>query len=128
MVGLLAIVLIAMGAGAFAFVHYSQRPVANAAISSADLPLTTRNSAAAWVAGQVAAADLVACDPVMCRALETHGMAAARLRLLWPGSENLAAPRWWWPRRPCRATWAPGWTRWTRLGSSPGSVPGTGRS
>ena len=90
MVGLLAIVLIAMGAGAFAFVHYSQRPVANAAISSADLPLTTRNSAAAWVAGQVAAADLVACDPVMCRALETHGMAAARLRLLWPGSENLA--------------------------------------
>jgi hypothetical protein len=88
--GLLAAVLIAMGAGAFLFVHYSHRPVASAAISSADLPLTTRNNAAAWVAGQVAAGDVVACDPVMCHALETRGMAAARLQMLWPGSENLA--------------------------------------
>jgi hypothetical protein len=88
--GLLAVVLIAMGAGAFLFVHYSHHPVASAAISSADLPLTTRNNAAAWVAGQVAAGDVVACDPVMCHALETHGMAAGRLQMLWPGSENLA--------------------------------------
>ena len=80
----------AMGAGAFVFVHYGHRPVENAVVSSADLPLTTRNSAAAWVAGQVAAADVVACDPVMCRALETHGMTSARLRLLWPGSDSLA--------------------------------------
>jgi hypothetical protein len=88
--GLLAVVLIAMGAGAFLFVHYSHHPVASAAISSADLPLTTRNDAAAWVAGQVAAGDKVACDPVMCHALETQGMAAARLQMLWPGRENLA--------------------------------------
>jgi hypothetical protein len=88
--GLLAIVLLAMGAGAFMFVHYGHRPVASAAISSADLPLSTRNSAAAWVAGQVAAGDVVACDPVMCHALETHGMTAARLQVLWPGSDNLA--------------------------------------
>jgi hypothetical protein len=87
--GLLAVVLVAMGAGAFVFVHYGHRQVENAVVSSADLPLTTRNSAAAWVAGQVAAGDVVACDPVMCHALETHGMTAARLQLLWPGSENL---------------------------------------
>jgi hypothetical protein len=89
--GLLAVVLIAMGTGAFLFVHYSHRPVASAAISSADLPLTTRNSAAAWVAGQVAAGDKVACDPVMCRALEKDGVASARLRVLWPaGADSLA--------------------------------------
>jgi hypothetical protein len=88
--GLLAVVLVVMGAGAFIFVHYGHRPVANAAISSADLPLTTRNDAAAWVAGQVAAGNMVACDPVMCRALETHGVTAARLRVLWPGSDDLA--------------------------------------
>jgi hypothetical protein len=89
--GLLAVVLIAMGAGAFLFVHYSHRPVASAAISSADLPLTTRNSAAAWVAGQVAVGDKVACDPVMCRALEKDGVASARFRVLWPaGADSLA--------------------------------------
>lgn len=87
--GLLAVVLVAMGAGAFIFVHYGHGRVQNAVVSSADLPLTTRNNAAAWVAGQVAAGDVVACDPVMCHALETHGMAAARVQLLWPGSENL---------------------------------------
>ena len=87
---LLAVVLVAMGAGVFAFMHYGDRPRASAAISSADLPAATRNSAAAWVARQVASADVVACDPVMCRALETHGMPAARLRVLWPGTDNLA--------------------------------------
>ena len=88
--GLLAVVLVATGAGVFAFMHYGDRQGASAAISSADLPAATRNSAAAWVAGQVATADVVACDPVMCRALETHGMPAARLRVLWPGTDNLA--------------------------------------
>ncbi len=78
-----------MGAGVFAFVHYGHRPTVSATISSADLPLTTRNSAAAWVAGQVAAGDVVACDPVMCSALERHGVASARLRVLWPGSDTL---------------------------------------
>jgi hypothetical protein len=88
--GLLAVVLVAMGAGAFIFVHYGHRPQASAAISSADLPLTTRNNAAAWVAGQVATGDAVACDPVMCHALEKQGMTPARLRVLWPaGSASL---------------------------------------
>jgi hypothetical protein len=89
--GLLAVVLIAMGTGAFLFVHYSHHPTASAAISSADLPLATRNSAAAWVAGQVAAGDKVACDPVMCHALEKDGVAPARFRVLWPvGADSLA--------------------------------------
>lgn len=87
--GLLAIALLAIGAGALVFMHYGHRPAASAAISSADLPLTTRNSAAAWVAGQVAAGDVVACDPVMCRSLERRGVPSTRLRVLWPGSDSL---------------------------------------
>lgn len=88
--GVLAIVLVAGGAAAFAAVQYGSRPGARAAISSADLPAATRNSAAAWVASQVASTDVVACDPVMCQALEAHGTAAARVRELWPGTDNVA--------------------------------------
>ncbi|HTT54250.1 MAG TPA: hypothetical protein VMH35_22900 [Streptosporangiaceae bacterium] len=86
----LAAIVLAMGAGAFAFVHYGHRSQPGAPVSSADLPLATRDSAAAWVAGQAGVADVVACDPVMCRGLETYGMTAARLRVLWPGSDSLA--------------------------------------
>jgi hypothetical protein len=38
-----------------------------------------RRRAAAWVSGQVSRAAVVACDPVMCQALMTHGVAANRL-------------------------------------------------
>jgi hypothetical protein len=87
---LLAIVVaLAVGVGAFAVFrrhgHNDHRP----SIPSSDLPLVIRNGAAAWVATQVADRDIVACDPVMCHALRMRGVAASRLRVLWPGSSSL---------------------------------------
>jgi hypothetical protein len=43
-----------------------------------------RQRAAAWVAGQVSRAAVVACDPAMCQALRAHGIAASRLYQLGP--------------------------------------------
>ncbi len=42
----------------------------------------TRSQAAAWIAGQVAADAIVACDPAMCAALQAQGVPAGRLLLL----------------------------------------------
>jgi hypothetical protein len=91
MVGLLVVVVaLAVGAGAFVALHHSGRSGRSSLLPSAQIPLAIRNSAGAWVASQVAASDIVACDPVMCRALQAHGMAAARLRVQWPGSDDLS--------------------------------------
>jgi hypothetical protein len=35
--------------------------------------------AAAWIAGQVSSAEIIACDPAMCAALQAHGVPAGRL-------------------------------------------------
>jgi hypothetical protein len=43
-----------------------------------------RKRAAAWVAGQVNRTAAVACDPVMCQALRSHGVLASRLYRLGP--------------------------------------------
>jgi len=45
-----------------------------------------RNLAAAWVAGQVSRTAMVACDPVMCRALAAHGVPGRALHLLGPSA------------------------------------------
>jgi hypothetical protein len=42
----------------------------------------TRGEAATWIAGQVAASAIVACDPAMCAALQTDGLPATRLLVL----------------------------------------------
>jgi hypothetical protein len=42
----------------------------------------TRGEAATWIAGQVAASAIVACDPAMCAALEADGLPASRLLVL----------------------------------------------
>jgi hypothetical protein len=47
-----------------------------------------RNLAAAWVAGQVSRAAVVACDPVMCRALTAHGVPSRVLYPLGPGTTS----------------------------------------
>jgi hypothetical protein len=44
-----------------------------------------RHQAAAWVARQVSGDVVVACDPAMCGALQTAGVAAGRLLVLRPG-------------------------------------------
>jgi hypothetical protein len=43
-----------------------------------------RQQAAAWVAGQVSADAIVACDPAMCAVLQARGAAAGRLLVLSP--------------------------------------------
>jgi hypothetical protein len=43
------------------------------------------SQAAAWVAAQLSADAIVACDPAMCSALQAHGIAAGKLLVLRPG-------------------------------------------
>jgi hypothetical protein len=47
-----------------------------------------RGQAAGWVAGQVSRTATMACDPVMCQALEARGIPAASLLELRPGAAN----------------------------------------
>jgi hypothetical protein len=47
-----------------------------------------RDQAASWVAGQVSRDAIVACDPAMCAALQTHGVPAGNLLLLRSGAAD----------------------------------------
>ena len=47
-----------------------------------------RKRAAAWVAGQVSRTAVVACDPVMCQVLRSHGVPAGRLYQLGPQTSS----------------------------------------
>ena len=49
---------------------------------------TASQLAAAWVARQVARSAIVACDPLMCSALETQGVPAANLLILQTGTTS----------------------------------------
>jgi hypothetical protein len=49
-----------------------------------------RVQAAAWIAGQVSSDEIIGCDPAMCAALQAHGVAAGRLRLVGPATTGLA--------------------------------------
>lgn len=51
----------------------------------------TQAEAAAWIASQVSTSALVACDPVMCAALQAHGVIAGRLVPLGLGSADLGS-------------------------------------
>lgn len=91
MISLLVIVAaLAAGAGSFAALHHTGHGDRKADLSSATIPLAIRSTAGIWVASQVAAGGTVACDPVMCQALKAHGISARRLRVQWPGSDNLS--------------------------------------
>jgi len=62
------------------------RPKANnddAALAAAG---ASRQQAAAWIAGQVGRSVIVACDPLMCTALQQHGFPAADLTSVGPGT------------------------------------------
>ena len=48
----------------------------------------TRTTAARWIAGQVSASAIVACDPAMCAALQASGVAAGRLLVLGPSASD----------------------------------------
>ena len=60
-------------------------PASQAAIAAA---AAARQQAAAWVAAQVSRSSIVACDPVMCAALQAQGVPAASLLLLGPSSDG----------------------------------------
>jgi hypothetical protein len=47
-----------------------------------------RDQAAAWVASEVSASAIIACDPVMCSVLVRHGVPAADLLVLGPGASD----------------------------------------
>jgi len=56
---------------------------------------SVRAQAAAWVAGQLSRDETIGCDPAMCAALSTHGVAASRLLPLGPaggGADVIAGP------------------------------------
>ena len=60
-------------------------PPSQAAIAAA---AAARQQAAAWVASQVSRSSIAACDPVMCSALQAHGVPAASLLVLGPSSDG----------------------------------------
>jgi len=61
----------------------ARRTAADTKVSAALLAAAaTRDQAAAWIAGQVAADAIVACDPAMCAALQAAGLPTGRLIVL----------------------------------------------
>jgi len=54
----------------------------SAAGAAVDASAATRGEAASWLAGQVAASAIIACDPAMCAALHADGLPATRLLVL----------------------------------------------
>ncbi len=72
----------------------ASRPVSPAAQERPGLPgpvtqaADVRDQAAAWVARQISAGAIVACDPAMCSALVQQGIPAANLLVLGPESAD----------------------------------------
>jgi hypothetical protein len=61
---------------------------AGTASGSGSAAATVRSQAAAWIASQLDAATIIACDPAMCAALQAAGVNAGRLMLVQPGTAN----------------------------------------
>jgi hypothetical protein len=76
------VVAVVVGSEALSRAVYG-RPVPARAQQAA---VTVRDKAAAWVATQVSRSAVVSCDPVMCQALEKHGIPARGLHELKPGA------------------------------------------
>jgi hypothetical protein len=81
-VALALVVVVALGAGVTGVIigRSARSPSVPAAAGGASV--TTRGQAASWIAGQVAASAIVACDPAMCAALHADGLPATRLLVL----------------------------------------------
>jgi hypothetical protein len=75
------VVAVALGAGVTGVIigRSAGSPSVPAAAGGAS---ATRGEAAGWIAGQVAASAIVACDPAMCAVLRADGLPAARLVVL----------------------------------------------
>lgn len=85
----LAVVLLSAASLAFLLTwHAVGAPSARLYRTGAGTEPAIRDRAAAWVAGQVSRASTVSCDPVMCQALEAHGIPAASVLELRPGEAD----------------------------------------
>jgi hypothetical protein len=80
-----AIVAGSVGIAAAGRNHAARRGGGTTALSS---EAALRDQAAAWVSAQVSRAADVSCDPVMCLALQAHGIPAGDLNELRPGSAD----------------------------------------
>ena len=81
------VVLLAAGGTAVALSwphhgHSGHGPATGSRSAGGQAGNTASQSAAAWVAQQVARSAIVACDPLMCSALEARGVPAANLLIL----------------------------------------------
>ena len=61
-----------------------------AAAASDGATAAVRAQAAAWIAGQVGSDEIIACDAVMCTALQAHGVDAGRLLAVGPDTVSLS--------------------------------------
>ena len=90
-VALAAVALVVLGAAGviLGYVATSSSPAVSrdqgsGSLSAAALGASaaTRGAAATWIAGQLAASAIIACDPAMCAALQADGLPATRLLVL----------------------------------------------
>src|ERR1700722_5522194 len=90
-VALAAVALVVLGAAGviLGYVAPSSSPAVSrdqgsGSLSAAALGASaaTRGAAATWIAGQLAASAIIACDPAMCAALQADGLPATRLLVL----------------------------------------------
>jgi hypothetical protein len=86
----LVVALVATGAVAFAVERgrSGQTAAQRAATAALAVAAANREHAAAWIAAQVSRGVIVACDPLMCTALQQSGFPAADLAPIGPGSTD----------------------------------------
>jgi hypothetical protein len=83
--GAVTVILARHSAGGAGSPGRAQRGSGVAALAAA---ATARRQAAAWVTAQVSSSSVVACDPVMCSALQAQGVPAASLIELSPSADG----------------------------------------
>ena len=84
------LVVILLGAGAVTVALARKTPTGSGQAGNGALgtAATVRRQAATWVAQQVAADAIVACDPAMCSVLQGQGIPASRLLVLQSGNAD----------------------------------------
>ncbi len=95
--GLVALIIVAVAAGAASVAiaraggpttpaHATARTAEHPSSAALTAAADTRHQAAVWIAAQVSHATIVACDPLMCAALQQRGFPAADLAPIGAGS------------------------------------------
>jgi hypothetical protein len=77
-----AITGVVIGSETTSSAAHRQASSASQSTVSLQAATATRNAAARWIAGQVGPSAIMACDPAMCAALQSNGLAASRLLML----------------------------------------------